>query len=282
MTKRILMLFLVMAAIFIAGSALAADPNDAAGTKDPPLFSRMAGFHIYRSEVIDFGRFEFPVGANKKQTMEGRHYKVLYYANPGIKQPSGLQVVRNYANAARAIGGQQIYQFEDGGTEHVVLKVVRNGAEAWAFVAAASNGMYNVDIIERQAMAQSVVANAAAMAGSIRETGKVAIYGIYFDTGKSLIKPASEPSLREIAKLLQSDARLRVYIVGHTDTVGAFDANIRLSRDRADAVVRALSGKYGISASRMVGAGVGPLSPAASNLTEDGRAKNRRVELVAQ
>jgi outer membrane protein OmpA-like peptidoglycan-associated protein len=131
-------------------------------------------------------------------------------------------------------------------------------------------------------MNQDVVANAASLAGSIKDAGKVAIYGIYFDTAKAVIKPESEPSLKEIAKMLQTDPKLKVYIVGHTDNVGTFDSNMKLSKDRADAVVKALAGKYNIGATRLQAGGVGPLSPAASNLTEEGRAKNRRVELVAQ
>jgi OmpA-OmpF porin, OOP family len=214
--------------------------------------------------------------------VEGRRYQVTYYANVGIKQPSGLQVTRNYANAVEAVGGQQVYRYEDGGYEIVTLKVVKNNTETWARVEAASNGMYSVNMIEKQAMKQDVVASAAVMAGSINDTGKVAIYGIYFDTGKAIIKPESEPALKEIAKLLQADSKLKVYIVGHTDNAGIFDANMKLSRDRADAVAKALSGKYGIVAARMQSGGVGPLSPAASNLTDEGRAKNRRVELVGQ
>jgi outer membrane protein OmpA-like peptidoglycan-associated protein len=261
---------------------MAADPNDAKGSKDPPLFNRMPGFYIYRSEDIDFDKVEFPVGANKTEIVEGHHYFAIYYAKDGIKQPSGLQVTRNYVNAVTAIGGQQVYGYEDGGTEYVILKVVKNNVETWARVSAASNGIYNVDVVQKQAMNQDVVANAASLAGSIKDAGKVAIYGIYFDTAKAVIKPESEPSLKEIAKMLQTDPKLKVYIVGHTDNVGTFDSNMKLSKDRADAVVKALAGKYNIGATRLQAGGVGPLSPAASNLTEEGRAKNRRVELVAQ
>jgi OmpA-OmpF porin, OOP family len=142
--------------------------------------------------------------------------------------------------------------------------------------------VFNVDIVEKQAMKQDVVASSVVMAGSINDTGKVAIYGIYFDAAKAIIKPESEPALKEIVKLLQADSKLKVYIVGHTDNAGIFDANMKLSRDRAEAVVKALAGKYGIAAARMQAGGVGPLSPAASNHTDEGRAKNRRVELVGQ
>ena len=282
MLKRLLGNLMLFLMVLQAGMALAGDPGDAAGTKDPPIFNRMPGFHIYRGEEIDFDKYEFQVDPNKTQIVEGRRYHVIYYANDGTKQPSGLQVTRNYANAVRAIGGQQVYGYEDGGAEIVILKVVKGNTETWARIYAASNGMYDVDIIEKQAMNQEVVASAAVLAGGIKDAGKVAIYGIYFDTGKAIIKPESDPSLKEIAKLLQTDSKLKVYIVGHTDNAGIFDSNVKLSKDRAEAVVKALSGNYGISAARMQAGGVGPLSPAASNLSEEGRAKNRRVELVGQ
>lgn len=195
-------------------------------SKDPALFSRMPGFHINNYKEIVFDRFEFEVGPRRTQTIEGRHYYVDYYANEGIKIPSGMQIVRNYVNAAKAVGGTTVYEFEDGGIQYVTLKIVKNNAEVWAKVEGAGNGMYKVHIIERQLMKPEVVANAESLAGSIRETGKAAVYGIYFDTGKAEIKPASEPALAEIAKLLKADPRLKLYVVGHTDNVGVFGSNI--------------------------------------------------------
>ena len=72
-----------------------------------------------------------------------------------------------------------------------------------------------------------------------------------------------------------------MYVVGHTDNIGILEANLKLSADRADAVVKALTGK-GIAASRLKASGVGPYSPVASNRTDEGKARNRRVELVEQ
>ncbi|OGW39683.1 MAG: hypothetical protein A2Y97_13755 [Nitrospirae bacterium RBG_13_39_12] len=108
------------------------------------------------------------------------------------------------------------------------------------------------------------------------------MYGIYFDTGQSVIKPESEAAMSEIAKLLKKEAGMKVNVVGHTDNVGGIDSNMKLSQARADAVVQALVGKYGIGANRLKAYGVGPLAPVASNDTEEGKAKNRRVELVKQ
>jgi outer membrane protein OmpA-like peptidoglycan-associated protein len=108
----------------------------------------------------------------------------------------------------------------------------------------------------------------------------VAIYGILFDTGKADLTPASGPALVEIAKLLKANAGLKVCVVGHTDMVGDLATNVTLSQARAQAVVSALVSQHGIVGSRLIPFGAGPYSPVASNKTEEGRAKNRRVELV--
>ena len=127
-----------------------------------------------------------------------------------------------------------------------------------------------------------VTIDAAAMAKDIATTGHVALYGIYFDTDKTDIKPESQAALAEIATLLKQDPSLKLHIVGHTDNVGAFDYNLGLSERRAAAVVKALTATHGIAAARLRPAGVGMLAPVAPNDNDDGRSKNRRVELVKQ
>ena len=274
-------LLLVLFVLLILPLIVFADAQDKEGSKDPPLFNRMPGYYIYRYDDIQFDSYQFPVGPGKTQAVEGHHYYYIYYPKDGIKQPSPLQIARNYINAIKAIGGQLVYNFHDP-DEDDVMKVVKNGMETWAYLRASANGSYELNIIEKQGMNQEVVANADSLAMSIKDSGKAVIYGIYFDTGKADIKPESEPSLKEIAKLIQADPKLKLYVVGHTDNVGAFDYNIKLSKDRADAVVKALVGKYGITASRLQPFGAGPVAPVISNQSEEGRAKNRRVELVKQ
>ena len=110
----------------------------------------------------------------------------------------------------------------------------------------------------------------------------MAVYGIYFDIGKAIVKPESKPVLDEIAKLIALQPTLRLYVVGNTDNVGEFAGNMALSRQRADAVVATLVKGYNVPAARLRAEGIGPLSPVESNASESGRAKNRRVELVAQ
>ena len=108
----------------------------------------------------------------------------------------------------------------------------------------------------------------------------MALYGILFDTNSAAIKPESTPTLQEIAKLLKSQAGLKLLVVGHTDNVGSFEANLDLSQRRAASVVKALTSGQGVSASRLVPVGVSFAAPVAPNKTDDGRARNRRVQLV--
>ena len=266
----------------LAGFAPLIAQEDAEGSKDPAMFTRMPGFHIYRYDDLQFDKHEFPLNAEKNQAVEGHSLFIIYWLNDNVQTPSPLQIVRNYTNAIKKINGQLIYEFEDGGSQNVILKLVKNNLEVWAHVSASSNGTYSVSIIEKQAMSQDVVADASSMASSIKETGKVAVYGIYFDTGKSILKPESQPTLQEITKLLNADPDLKLYVVGHTDNTGTLDANMKLSMDRAVAVVNALVSQFSVNAARLKACGDGPTSPVASNDNEEGRALNRRVELVKQ
>ena len=276
MKKLIFLFFLVFAGIPTTNAQ-----QDAEGSKDPALFTRMPGYHIYRYDDLQFDKYEFRISDQKNQVIEGHHLTIYYDLNDNVQAPSPLQVGRNYTNAAKKVGGQLVYEYDDAG-ENVVLKIVKNGTEVWAHVYASANGSYNIQLIEKQAMNQDVIADANSLANSIKETGKVAVYGIYFDTGKSTLKPESQPTLQEITKLLKADLNLKLYVVGHTDNTGAFDANMKLSMDRAMAVVNALVSQFSINAARLRACGDGPTSPVASNDKEEGKALNRRVELVKQ
>lgn len=140
-----------------------------------------------------------------------------------------------------------------------------------------------VDIVDKGTMEQRMVkVDAKEIATNIGRDGKQVIYGILFDTDKADIKPDSKPQLDEMAALMKANPALKVHIAGHTDNQGTVEHNLGLSQRRADAVVRALSTQYGIPAARMTGRGLGPFAPVATNDTEDGRAKNRRVEIVKQ
>ncbi len=138
-----------------------------------------------------------------------------------------------------------------------------------------------VDIVEAKAREQKMVAvKADEMAKAISSGGKIALYGIYFDFNKADVKPESDPTLEQIAKLLKESPSLKLLVVGHTDNVGSFVPNMELSQRRAAAVVNALATRFGIGKDRLMPVGVSFASPIESNKTEQGRAKNRRVELV--
>ena len=144
-----------------------------------------------------------------------------------------------------------------------------------------SKPIARVDVVEVKPMTSGLVTvNAAAMSAELSERGSVALYGIYFDHDRAEVKPESRPTLSEVAVLLKQSPKLALIVVGHTDKNGTLDYNMDLSRRRADAVVAALTGDFGIDRSRLDARGVGFLAPVAPNATEEGRAKNRRVQLL--
>jgi OmpA-OmpF porin, OOP family len=138
-----------------------------------------------------------------------------------------------------------------------------------------------VDVLETKARERKMVAvDAPEMARSIAATGRIALYGILFDFDLATLKPESDPVLSEIGSLLKSNPKLKLLVVGHTDNAGNFDYNEDLSQRRAQAVVDALVSHYDVDRTRLRPVGVSFAAPVASNGTEEGRAQNRRVELV--
>lgn len=141
-------------------------------------------------------------------------------------------------------------------------------------------GVLVVAVEPRVREQKMVTVSAGDMAKALAREGHIALYGIYFDTSKSTLKAESKPTLDQIAQLLKQQPTLALSVVGHTDNVGGADANLKLSRRRADAVVAALVEDDGIDEARLESSGAGMTKPVASNDDEQGRAKNRRVELV--
>jgi OOP family OmpA-OmpF porin len=140
-----------------------------------------------------------------------------------------------------------------------------------------------VQIIESASIETGkVTVDAKAIGGALKRDGKIALYGILFDTGKAAIKADSDSTLEQMAQALKAEPALNVLIVGHTDNQGKMDANLALSQQRAQAVVDALSQRYGIAPKRLEAHGVANFSPASNNLDEASRALNRRVEMVVR
>ena len=278
--------------------------NDVPGSKDHPLVTRYPGSTIYSYASRDFDEYNLPIGKvlkdePKSQRVEGKLTRIVYQYPEGR---STLEVYRNYESALKRAGLETIYECVgdacglarwkitpdwydvwNGPNQRQLTGKLSNGGAITYVNLHVSPGYVNLDFIEPKAMQSGMVTvNAAALASDITKSGHAAVYGIYFDTGKADIKPESEPALAEIAKLIQQHAGLKIFVVGHTDNVGALAMNMDLSKRRAESVVKALTGAHRVPADRLQAFGSGPLSPVASNRSEEGRAKNRRVELVEQ
>lgn len=276
-------LFLPLLAVVFVTVAASAQMKDYPGYKDPALFTRMPHFFLdsdYCFKETAYASYKFTVKDGQKE-VEGHlvEYNYNFDDASGAAPPSALQVVRNYQNAARKIGGQVLYENVDQGA--TTFRFTRDGKVTWVALEGSSSYV-RIHILEVQSMQQDVTADAASLLSGLTESGHVEVPGILFDFGKSEVKPESQPALEEVAKLLQQDPKLRVWVVGHTDNVGSAESNVTLSNARAAAVIKVLTEKLKVDAKRLAPFGAGPYAPVASNTTDEGRARNRRVELVAQ
>ena len=262
----------------LAGMTTVWAQNDAEGSRDHPLVTRMPGYYIDSYRAEEFAAFDPTVIGGKSVHWEGKAYFLSYNKKENAAQVSTLQIVRNYQNALKTAGAMILGSDE----RRLAAELRKGGAMTGVYVEVFNGGRsYEVTIVETQAMRQDVIADAAAMGKDIAATGKTIIYGIYFDTGSAAIKPESDPALAEMAKLLNNSPSMKAFIVGHTDNTGTLELNLKLSADRADSVAKALIAR-GIGSARLKSAGVGPYCPIGSNGSEEGKAQNRRVELVQQ
>lgn len=295
--------------VLLQGLAVAAD---VAGSADYPEIGRFKGSEIMQYKVENYGKTVFATGPVKKDSdaaktalsAEGRITRIFYRVPKGV---SPLEVFRNFEARGKEAGFKTLFSGGPGQINDYVFKykhpveIVREealgngiqyffavkeaaGAKTYLSVLVAPHGGgsgVRVGLIaaETKQMEMQMV-DAKKMQLSIADTGRVALYGIYFDHDSVKIKPQSKATLDEIAKLLKSQENLKIIVVGHTDYMGGYDYNMNLSGRRANAVMSALVSDYGIAATRLKSDGVGYLAPVASNLTEAGRAQNRRVELV--
>lgn len=284
---------------------------------DHPLISRFAGSEVNEYDLKEFDEYPLVLGPYQKgkfQKVERLEGKVthFHYTNPPNR--SSLEIFRNYLSALQRAGFKILFMCNDRecgeGTNnndlgksigwwcidwdcgepmrYVAAKLSRQSGDVYVAIKVRSNGVNETEgtflnVIEVKPMEGGLVTvNAAELAGDIAQTGHAAVYGIYFDSGKAVVKPESDPTLAEISKLLASDSQLKLHVIGHTDNVGTLASNMALSKQRADAVVAALVTRYDVAPGRLQAAGVGPLAPVATNRNENGRGKNRRVELVEQ
>ncbi len=309
---RLLMLALIFCAP--AAHAFKKPTADLPGSADHPELGRIPGAKITRYEQRRFGVVHFPLSMGRRgieQTgkAEGAIWKIEYYLPDNIApdgaiaiyrrnlQKKGFQILldhddsRGYISMSRE--RRKVRERFKPLTRPIFILVAKGKLRGrlaavivYAYTVRTTWGKRHwvrLRIVESKPLDAGLkVIGAKQMASEIGSKGRIALYGILFDHDSDKIKPESTKTLSEIAKYLRNKPEVRLYVVGHTDNTGTYEYNMNLSRRRAAAVVRALTSQHGIAANRLKAVGVGPVAPVTSNNDEQGRARNRRVELVAQ
>ena len=306
------MKYFLVALFAAACSALAASAQDVDGSSDHPLIGRFEGATITAYDVRDFDEYQFLNDAmtgsasDSFLAIEGAKTSIAYV----LPDTASLaEVERNYEMALAEAGFETVFQCADaecGGTDlayaieqfplprmiidpfnyrYLGTKLTTDENDIYAAIIFSVDNdkqvRVQVTVVETEEIAFKMV-DAATMEADVLETGRVALYGIQFDTDEATIRPDSAPTLQEMATFLSANPDLQVVIVGHTDHQGSMEYNLGLSNRRAEAVRDALVQDYAITADRMSFAGAGFLAPVATNTTDAGRALNRRVEIVAR
>ncbi len=266
-------LIAVVFAFLLAMTAFAQE--DAEGCKDHPLFNRMPNYYIEQC-IQNFDLVDIVMETGDYGKVEGYKTMIVYQFNTesGQQPVSFYQAVKNYENALVKYGVKRIYL----GSSDATLYFKANNKTVWVGIGAASDvaERLTLTIVEIEEMKQDIMA--ADIYGELDKSGHIALY-INFETAKSVIKSESQNIIDQIAAMLTENPALKISIEGHTDNVGDATANQNLSVNRAQAVLNAIVAK-GIDKSRLSAKGWGATKPIADNNTEEGKAKNRRVEIV--
>jgi OmpA-OmpF porin, OOP family len=249
------------------------------------MLSPMPGYAVGKSTVVDFDEFQiYPVYCSgrlckdlnildKKFKVEGK-IKTSEYNNNKTEQ-SAIAIVKNYENAIAAIGGELVND-PAGPNGARIFKISNDKGNKWVVLSNNYGYTYTITTIDSVSLKQSVTASG--LSDSIKKDGFATLH-IGFDTNKVTLKEDGQAAVKEIVTLLKSDQELKLSVEGHTDNVGDAKSNKTLSEQRAKAVMQAAVAQ-GVNASRLSSAGFGAEKPVADNRNEEGRAKNRRVELV--
>jgi len=314
-TKRPFVLRILCAAVLswlcVGGTALAGEPAaDIKGSHDHPRVSRFKGSTIRSYRATDFGQAALLLSVPSKhqvRNVEGKLTNIVYDIPPGHESH---EVYRSYKTELERAGftilfscaGEQecggfdlplYFQSSVGFQGNVradsvrYLAAQRHAPEGdtyvslYAYFQAPAENRAILTVVDAAPLSAGMVTvSADALARDITNDGRAIVPGVFFDTDRDTLKAESDAALKEMATLLNAHPALKVFIVGHTDNAGQPGRNLELSQSRAASVAKALTSRYHIDGKRLEAKGVGPLAPVASNRTEAGRARNRRVELV--
>jgi outer membrane protein OmpA-like peptidoglycan-associated protein len=239
--------------------------------------SEYKNYHFY-----EYKYYKVETDESFDKIVKGKYWYLVYSMQNENGEPkegySPFEVVENYMAAARERGGTVINDNAQNG-EAIFTIPLSDGSTLWAYIEAYDYGAYYLWVVEEEGFKQKLSFGADELKKELDSSGHVAIYGIYFDTSKASLKPESITALDGIVKALIAYPDLKLEIQGHTDNTGTDEINQKLSQQRAEAV-RSYLLLFGIDAARLTAVGYGASKPVAANDTEDGKAKNRRVELV--
>lgn len=296
----------IVLTLLIAGTSNLAG---AATIEDHPLIKPYPGSTATSRKNEGFSEYKVVVGLDQKGKTDDEIIKSiavtgeltrLAYENPKDRSP--LEIFTNYKEALQGAGFKILFECADSGCgpswassrwgrvngmryvgsemRYLAARRQRPGEESYVALSIIKL-RHQIDVLQRTEMERGlVVVTAEALKQGFAAEGKAVLDGVVFDHDKATIKPESKPALDTIGKFLKENPNLKAFIVGHTDMVGAFDYNMKLSQQRAQAVVDALVKDYGVAAGRLSPHGVGSLSPVSTNRSEQGKSSNRRVEMV--
>lgn len=253
--------------------------------RDPADFLRAEGERTRLVYQVPAGRSSLEVFRNFEQQLAGAGFDTLHACQGDECRLTGGQLV-NLAFGPEVNGSLSFSAGYYKSPRYAVFRRNASGLEQIAalFVGESTTGGPRVAVqaFERRAMDTDriVVPSAAEMRKALDTLGRIALYGIYFDSGEARLKPESQPTLDQVVALMRSNPSLSLIVAGHTDGQGDYNANLRLSERRSAAVVAALVEQGKTPAARLTTFGAGMAAPAAPNDSDAGRAKNRRVELV--
>ena len=319
--KKAIFIFTVIA-LFISTSISGQERRDTdiEGGKDHLLISRFKGSVMEFYEHKNYDLYTIVLGfnengeANKVVDVEGEITRIQYSSS---EDHSVLEIFRNYEIALKNANFNISFSCSDKtsaaswefwyyiyygeinklntdwitpdsrmGYRYIVANGEINDKNVYVVLFISSDDDYDwilttMDVIEEKPMETGLV-TAATIEKGLKISGHTILEGVYFDSGKSTLKIESDAALKNIAEYVNSKQDKKFFIVGHTDNTGDFASNMTLSEERAKAVMNELTNKYGVNADQLQAYGVSYLSPVSSNSNDEGKARNRRVEIVEQ